>query len=614
MNKWLRWQGALGFIAVTGLLLSIGWFFLDNWIHYAIESSGEDLLGAKVELDQVKTTLSPLGIELINLQVADPEEAFQNIVQIGIIRTHLDPLYLLMGQMIFDEAEMLDVEFATERKTSGILPAANKKKDETEEKSIVDEALEEAGIEPPSVDSILEKEKLTTQTKAEAIDALYQQCERIAKEAEDTIPNKMQLKQYEDRLKEIVEGKIKSVEDFKQRKQNLKKLKTEIRSVKKQIEDSKDKLQACRRDFNKEIKALRIAPKEDLKRLKDKYQFSDQGASNFARLLFGDSAEKWLSDALSWYEKLAPVLLESDADEEVVERKVGRNIHYPGVNALPDFLIRRSKVSINLPSGKFVAELNDITHQQDILGRPLRLIMKGEELKDFNSFLLKAQFDRRIAGESKDSLQLDIEGLQVSDMQLFSIKGNDIRLAEAQAVMKAEAVYYQGKLQLLNQIDFTNARFTGGGDKGIGKQLGLALANIKTFNLKASVNGPIDDLDIDLKSNLDKKIGDAISVRMKQKQKDFEEKLERKINAELTAYLEKNNIDSDKFNLDVNNLSASMDENSKQLEDLMKAEVADYEEQKKKELEEKKAAEKQRLKRQAEKELEDKLKGFKLKF
>jgi uncharacterized protein (TIGR03545 family) len=614
MNKWLRWQGALGFIAVTGLLLSIGWFFLDNWIHYAIESSGEDLVGAKVELDQVNTTLSPLGVELINLQVADPDEPFQNMVQIGNIRTHLDPLYLLMGQAIFDEAEILDVQFATERKTSGALPLSKKKQETLEEKSIVDEALKEAGIEPPSVDSILAKETLTTQTKVEALDALYQQCEKVAKEAQNTVPDKNRLKQYEDRLQAIVKGKIKSAEDFKQRKQNLKKLKAEIRSVKTQIEDSKDKLLACRSNFNKELKALRNAPKEDVKRLKEKYQFSDQGASNFARLLFGDSAEKWLDEALAWYEKLAPILLEGDSEEETIERSVGRNIHYPGINALPDFLIRTSKVSLILPYGEFVAEIKDITHQQDILGRPITLSMTGKELKEFDSFVLEGQFDRRIKGESKDSLQLMVEGLKASNIKLLSLKGNDIRLAEASAVLNAEATYYQNKLGVLNRMKFVDARFVGGGDKGIGKQLGLALASIKEFDLKASANGPLKDLDIDLKSNLDKKIGDAISARMKQKQKELEKKLERKINAQLAEYLQKNDIDSGKFNLDVNNLSASMDRNKKQLEDLLESEVADYEAQKKQELEDKKAAEKERLKKKADQELKDQLKSLKLKF
>lgn len=614
MNKWLRWQGALGFIVITSLLLSIGWFFLDNWIHYAIESQGENLVGAKVELEEVNTTLSPLGVELVNLQVADPDEPFQNMVQIGAIRSHLDPLYLLMGQAIFDEAEILGVQFGTERKTSGALPLPKKKKDTVEEKSIVDKALDEAGIEPPSVDSILEKEELTTQIKAEALETLYQQCEKIAKDAQNTIPDKKRLKQYEDRLQAIVKGKIESVADFKQRKQDLKKLKVEIQSIKTQIEASKEKLLACRSNFNTELKALRNAPKEDVKRIKDKYQFSDQGASNFARLLFGDTVEKWLDEAWAWYEKLAPVLLESDAEEEVIERSVGRNIHYPGVNPLPDFLIRKSKVSLILPYGEFEAELNDITHQQDILGRPTTLTMTGKELADFDSFILKGQFDRRIKGEAKDSLQLKVEGLKVSDAKLVSLKGNDIRLAEAKAVLNAEATYHKRELQFSNKMDFSNARFEGGGDTGIGKQLGLALASIKTFNLKASASGPLNDLDIDLKSNLDKKIGDAISTQVKQKQKELEEELEQKINAQLAGYLKKNDIDSGKFNVDVNNLSASMDKNKKQLEDLLESEVADYEAQKKKELEEKKAAEKERLKRKADEELKDQLKNLKLKF
>ena len=614
MNKWFRWQGALGFVAVVGLTLSIGWFFLDNWIHYAIESSGEELMGAKVELDQVNTTLSPLGLELINLQIADPEEPFQNIVQIGSIRSHVDVLYLLMGQAIFNEAEILDVRFATERKTSGVMPSKKIISESSEAASVVDDVLKEVGVEPPSVDSILKKETLTTQIKSEALEELFKQCEKMVDEAKDSVPDKKQLKQYEIRLHSIIKGKIKNIADFKQRKRQLKQLKTELRSIKKQIENSKVKLLACRSNFNKELKALRKAPKEDLKRLKDKYRFSEQGSLNFSRLLFGDAAEKYLNDAMTWYEKLAPILLEGDVEDEQVVRSLGRNIHFPGVEPLPDFLVRYSKASIVLDNGVFIAELQDITHQQDILGRPLSLHLTGEELKELAMFSLDGIFDRRKKDETKDILELKLEGIQLSGVKLLSLKGKAIRLEEAHVALDAKAIYYQSSLDLSSQIQFSDAEFVGGSEKGIGKQLGLALANIKQFNLDASVSGALDDLDINLKSNLDKKVGDAIAVRIKQKQKELEKNLEKKINAKLADSLKKNNINSGKFNIDVNNLSASLDKNKAQLEGMLKNKLADYEAQKKRELEAKKAAEKQRLKRKADKELKDKLKELKLKF
>ena len=327
---------------------------------------------------------------------------------------------------------------------------------------------------------------------------------------------------------------------------------------------------------------------------------------------------------MAWYEKLAPVLLASEEDDEVT-RSIGRNIYYPGVKTLPDFLIRKSTISMVLPYGEFIAEVKNITDQQDVLGRPITLKIVGKELKEFESFTVDGVFDRRIKGESKDTVQLKAEGLKVSGAKLLSLKGNDIRLETATAQMNAEAVYYKSRLELSNNMQFVDAHFIGGGDKGIGKQLGLALASIRQFKLQASAVGPLDDLDIGLKSNLDKKIGDAISARMKQKQKELEEKLEEKINLKMAKYLQKNNIDSKKFNVDVNNLSASLDKNKKQLEELLKNEVDDFEAQKKRELEEKKAAkrkkleekkeaEKQRLKQKADQELKNQFKKFKLKF
>ncbi|MBV1871221.1 MAG: TIGR03545 family protein [Gammaproteobacteria bacterium] len=614
MNRWFRWQGALGFIAVVGVVLSTAWFFLDNWIHYAIERSGEDLVGAKVELDQVNTTLFPLGLELINLQVADSDEPFKNLIQIETIRTHIDPLYLLMGQAIFDEAEILVVQFETERQTSGALRDSQSRSASKETSSVVEGVLEDVGVTPPSVDSILEKETLVTQTNAEALDELYQQCERAGNEAKRRIPDKKRLKQYENRLQLIIKGKMESVADFKKRKRDLKQLKTEIRATKKQIDTSKAKLLSCRSDFNKALKELRKSPKEDLKRLKNKYQFSENGASNFSRLLFGDEAEKKLNEAMTWYKRLAPILLESDPKEDESARYLGRNIHYGGVNPLPDFLIRSAKISVHLANGVYVGELRDITHQQNILGRPLLLNLTGRDLKELEAFSLEGTFDRRVKNKGKDTLSLMVDGVQVSDLKLMSLKGKAFHLAAAKAHLKAQATYYQQNLDLTSNMEFVNARFTGGGKKGIEKQLGLALASIDQFNLDAKASGPLDDLDVNLKSNLDKKVGKAISMRMKQKQKEMEKKLEKKINAQLVAYLTEHKIDSGRFNIDVDNLSASMNKNKAQLEGMLKSEVADYEAQKKKELKQKQAAEKQRLKNKADRELKDKLKTLKLKF
>ena len=74
MLKLFRWQGLLGFIAVTGLLTLFWMFYASSLIKSTIESYGSDLVGAKVDVGDVQMSFDPLGIIIENLEITDVDQ------------------------------------------------------------------------------------------------------------------------------------------------------------------------------------------------------------------------------------------------------------------------------------------------------------------------------------------------------------------------------------------------------------------------------------------------------------------------------------------------------------------------------------------------------------
>ena len=48
------------------------YFFIDRWVEAGLEYGGESAVGAKVEIDNLSVTLSPVGIRFSRLQVSNP--------------------------------------------------------------------------------------------------------------------------------------------------------------------------------------------------------------------------------------------------------------------------------------------------------------------------------------------------------------------------------------------------------------------------------------------------------------------------------------------------------------------------------------------------------------
>ena len=373
MTKWIRWWGLGAFLVVAAILVCVWIFLVDGWVRYLIEEAGTEAVGAKVELDAADLSLFPAGLTLSRLQVTNPKAPMTNAVEMAKVTMGLDGLNLLRRKVIVEEMALEGVRLGTPRATSGATREVSLQEEESEMFSI-----DLPSLEIPDVKNILEQEDLETIRLIETLKADL----------------KLEKETWESRLNELP-GKAKLAE-YKQRVKKLKKAKKgglegilggvgEVQSLKQDIEQEIESLKSAKKEFEGQVALLRTrfnqiktAPKRDIQHLKAKYNLSPQGLANMSQALLGRQIGSWVRQGAEWYERAKPFLEGaqalggSEAGPEVQKplRGKGVDVHFKEAHPLPDFLIRLTKVSLNLDVGDLAGTVHNITTDQPTLGSP----------------------------------------------------------------------------------------------------------------------------------------------------------------------------------------------------------------------------------------------------
>ena len=597
MTKWIRWSGLAGFIAVVGIIAALFIFLLPFLIKSGIEFAGTKLAGAKVTVDDADVTLSPLGVRLQGLQVADARAPMMNLLEFDEAVADLELAPLMIGKAISNELSVSNLRFHTERETSGALEVDI---EETEEDS---PSLKEKASEAlPSVDEILAKETLTTPQAGEALKSSWEENSQRIDQAFDKVPDDNSIASYEEQIQDITSGRLESLEDFRQRKEKLDRLKKQLKEDRDAVRDARDAVRSAKSEVSARLTELRQAPSEDLAYLKDKYQLSASGVSNITGLLFGDDAANWAREALYWYEKVKPYLesdesAESDNEEdEKAPRLAGRFVHFPSDDPWPDFMIRTARLTGPFDGGQLVISGKDITHQQTVTGRPTVFTATGEGLQKIGDLDGRLVLNHTV-GTATDTLTLAISDWKMAPLNL-GVSG--ARLASSRVQLDATAEVVRGELDADLDANVTQANFTGDGQTLFARELNAALQGINNFTVDAGVTGTLKNPDVAFGSDLDRQINSAISKRIRAKQDEFERKLRNRLNEKMSEY-------AGDYAEELQQLAAmegSLDDKLGALKDLASAELEDFKAQQEREAREKLDAEKAAAEEKARKEAE----------
>ena len=535
MIKWIRPSGALMFI---GLVVVIGgfWWLLADWLlKTTIETVGTKAVGAKVELSGADLTFSPLGFHLDKLQITDPEQPMQNLFELDSATGNLELLPLFMGQVIIDELSATGMRFGTKRAYSGAIntPTTPPKPEEQEKSGGLDFAAVKEKL--PSVDDIMARESLRTVELSKSFrEHVKNQREELEKNIA-ALPDDAVLKQHEQRIKELTGSKIQSVQEFQQREKELQKLKDRIRADRDRIKNVLDQLSSAKEQLNQQYQALQKAPEQDWDRIKSQYGL-DSGIGNIARVLFGDAAKNWYQRLRSWTNQVQR-LLPSDGDKtpEPVQppRGEGRLVHFASSNPLPDFLIRHAALSTELQAGSILVDVKDITHQPQILGRPMRIQATGTNMPERQSIKIDGVIDHVDPKNIKDRVNWTFNDWRLSDIVLSKETAMPLTLASARADLSGQ-INYGGK-NLTTDINaaFKDTQWYTSASEGWEGRVANTLKSINQFKVDGKIQGDFQSPQFTLHSTLDEQLKQALAAQLKTAQNELKQKLQVRLNAEV---------------------------------------------------------------------------------
>jgi len=549
MLHWIRWSG-LSVFALVVTLLVLFWWMLAPWlIEWSIESSGEKLFGAKVEVSDVDLSFSPLGFELIGLSVADKRKPMQNVFSFEKATATTEITPLLMSKFIIPKVVVSGFRLAGERESSGALDkdsTTNAAQESGEAGTSDEQGMSMPSMKLPSVEEVLNKEPLKTIQLAESFQTNYRQSKAGMEKVVASLPSEKKLKEYEQELKSLTQGKITDLADFQQRKARFDALRKEIKQLKQSLSEANTILQEGSAKLQDDYQSLKNAPSEDLAYLKTKYGMNSGGLSNLAQLLAGGDTGETVAEFVRYYQLISPLLTSDstndeaddtasdDADANLLKSNEGRYVYFDSENPLPDFWIKELAVDYvderaDQVVNRFDIRVLDISNQQNVTAKPVTFkVVSDRQLN--RDFSLSGMFDRR-KGVSNDLFELDMKRWPLGSMNLGS---NALSMSSSVLDLDASALIDQGVLGAEAAANVSSAVFDAPKqESGVAGSLYGLLSKIKQFRIEGVAQGALsaakNDLNVKIKSDLDKQLAGAFKSQVSEEFTKFEASIKVKL-------------------------------------------------------------------------------------
>jgi uncharacterized protein (TIGR03545 family) len=553
MKKWIRWKGLFAFLGFV-FVISILWFFLvDGFIEKRIEKYGTKAIGAKVEVAETDLSVLPTGLEIIGLQLTNPDKPMQNAIEISKVNLSLDTMNLFRRKIIINEMAAEGIQFNTPRQVSGaVVPepdAVPAVSSEAPQKMKFPE-IAMPDIEKIDVKEIIKNEELESIKILESIQYDIELEKKRWEKQLEAMLDKEKYDEYKNRIELIKSKKRRTFEGILTSA-------SDVSAIQKEIQSDLDSIKQSRNEFEKMFSSFKIrinqaskAPMRDVERLKQKYSLSPENLSNFSQLLFGKNVSEGMQKALYWYHKLKPHLTKKTAQKEngkeVVKpiRDRGVNIRFKEYEPLPDFLIRKTKAKLLLKSGDITGLINNITPDQHILALPLTFEFSGNKMRGLKSVKINGTLDQIKAAKSKDSIHSIIKGYDVDNLVLSDKTKLPLKINKASADIEIKAILREDNISANIIASLESVKFSSD-DKdqtsSIANTIASALSDVSKFSAKADINGTLDDYKINITSDLDSILKDALEKVINKETEKLENKLKNTILAKFDDHLNHTN-------------------------------------------------------------------------
>jgi len=468
-------------------------FFANTLLKTLAQNALGDASGAEVNIDAVEHSLFPFGLTLTRLQATDNANPLYNKIDIAMLKADVNFMPLLSKKLIIDKLTVQDVEFDTKRDSAGAIYI----QPDAQTSIFAFPTLADL----PSVDDILEKSPLKTTAAIAEAKRVLEQYKQPIQDKYAALSSKEKLTAFKKRLKVLQETDYKNPANLITAKKEFDDIKETITKDKTNMLAFLDLMKEAQAASANSVSALKAAPQEDFALLKGLVAGNEGAISNVTQHLFGEKAKIYTQGLL-----IVMDMLFSSSDNPVIEQTTVDD-------GLPNVWIKNAAVNLKWQDQKIQTAWQDITNQHALIGKPTSFSVNSSKANNWTNINLNGTFEI-------------IEG-KVNSVQNWDIKGvvlDSIELAPEQSKQKLNALLESGLLASTGELNVVDGKLSGSsvfdlstlklkatGENDLTDAMAEIISGLSELKLSTYFSGILTSPSIKIKSDLDKKMLQALS-------------------------------------------------------------------------------------------------------
>lgn len=546
----LRLRALTVAVPVVLVIGAVFYLLIDGAVESAVEDTGADIVGARVDVDRADVRLSEGRILLEGLQVANPDAPFTNLVEAREIAVDLRVEPLLAKKFVVSSAVVSGVRFGTPRETSGAFenpsPESGRLWREVNDWAdrVVLPVLRLDGLgDVVAVDAISD-DSLSTLARSRALvedgDSLLA---RWRSDVADLDPRPLLdsaevLIEQLGQLPRTPAGAIQGARLVRAARGLASRLSTTVQDI--QAIDTV--LSADIDQLGTSLQTLAPALEADLAYARRLLRIPSLDQPDFSPVVFRETAISWLKPVLYWAHTaeryLPPGLDPRRRPGPKRPRASGTTVAFPGGAAHPSFLLEEGVLDLEiggtgLAAGRYEARVHGLSSMPSLYGGPLEIEVHREGApRGPEAAAVRASL-RHGSRPIRDSVQVRLSGVDLPTIDLPRVEA---RLRPGRGEVDFQVARVADEIEARMRWVSQGVQWEGGptgarADAPIGSQawatafLWRTLAGVDRLELEMGLRGSISDPQLWIRSNLGTSIAEALRAQVSGEVREAEARL-----------------------------------------------------------------------------------------
>ena len=499
-----RWGYLLPRLAILCVLWAASEHGTAWLLKWSITSAGPALTGARVDVAETRASLLHTRVAIKGLEIADPDQAMQNLASVELVELNLDTAALLRKQAVVNHGIIRGLRFGTARETSGELPPTEAVAPRATRSHVARDATAQAAAYAANWLADVEKKlSLDARGQFESVRLAEELAAKWPAECESLSAAAKLLKSGVEQL--TVETKAANQNPLRNA-EFLRALPGRVKSLQQQTQDLQARLQELPGLVEADRQRVIAARERDERFIRDQLSVEALDASDLTAYLLTEQLDgpvRELVEWLGWAKKIIP----SKGQAPKFERSRGENILFAGVKRYPDVLVRTIDLHGVAQVGgrplEIAGTLTDFTTEPQLHGQPLRLRLVTQGPLPIQ---VQAVIDRT-RETPRDELLAVCNGLAIPGMSLGKPEHMSLAVSQSTAAVQIAILLddekLTGNIELVQKsVDITPHLAQRLGTPEIQQELTASLSRVNELSTQVVLTGTLAKPQVQISSTL----------------------------------------------------------------------------------------------------------------